>query len=336
MNKSQKVILCVVLFIVLLIAWGLFPLLFKWLMIGLGTEKTALEDFGTFGDIYGSLNTLFTSATLIIVMYSAYLQRQANQDAREAMEKHLQQAREDTEKQLRQAHEATEQQISNAKKLADIQLEHAKSSIREQLNLARQTHSAQINETKLAFFTSQFYALLNYKNEKLKELVLFDEKGNELKGHILFKSFFEILIVKMLNKIDELGIDKFDSNEIRSIFNQTGKELNKGQTYYELFAYFETYASLIELIDSAAINTKDKKFFWSVIRRSMNANEQRCVFLLAPMWERLYIHIRKMSMFNTFEPNEYYTEYGLKFYTKHNFYSKSWSDFFNSQNKTPT
>ncbi|WON80797.1 hypothetical protein OK024_03160 [Acinetobacter sp. UGAL515B_02] len=172
MNKSQKVTLCVVLLIVLLIAWGLFPLFFKWLMIGIGSKETALKDFGTFGDIYGSLNTLFTSATLIIVMYSAYLQRQANKDARDAMERQLQQAREDTEEQLKQAREATEQQILNAQQLAHIQLEHARQYSMDQLALARATHEAQIKESKDAIFTNKFYSHLNYKNAKLNSIFL--------------------------------------------------------------------------------------------------------------------------------------------------------------------
>ncbi|WP_288385527.1 hypothetical protein [uncultured Acinetobacter sp.] len=293
MNKSQKVALCVVLLIVLLIAWGLFPLFFKWLMIGIGSKETALKDFGTFGDIYGSLNTLFTSATLIIVMYSAYLQRQANKDARDAMERQLQQAREDTEEQLKQAREATEQQILNAQQLAHIQLEHARQYSMDQLALARATHEAQIKESKDAIFTNKFYSHLNYKNAKLNSIFL-TKKDKDLSGNIIEKQ------VPMIVAIDEIvmgWLETVKENQViynnlsnmellNKLYNLVQTKL-KYETISSLISYFHIYSDFFDLIRDSKISEEDKVFYKSVISNSMTQHEQVLLFIISPMFNAI-------------------------------------------------
>ena len=98
------------------------PQVFKWLAVDIwgvpastvgedGNDKLlALTDLGSLGDIYGSLNTLFTSATLAFVVYATLLQRQANKDARDAMKEQLQQAKDAIDKQLQQACDAVDDQ----------------------------------------------------------------------------------------------------------------------------------------------------------------------------------------------------------------------------------
>ncbi|HGF8497868.1 TPA: hypothetical protein ACJB9M_000814, partial [Acinetobacter baumannii] len=153
---------------VFVLAWLFFPNLFQWWAIHVWSipadQLDEMGKLGPLGDIYGSLNTLFTSATLLIVIYSAFLQRQANKDAREAMAEQLKQAKEASAEQLEQAKESTKQQ----------------------LDLAQATHDAQIQETKNSFFTNQFYSLLNYKNESIKNLVLRDQYDKKLVGYEIF------------------------------------------------------------------------------------------------------------------------------------------------------
>ncbi len=159
LTNTQKIVLSLVIFLVLLIGWGMFPLFFKWVMVGIGSKENELKDFGSLGDIYGSLNTLFTSATLIIVLYSAYLQREANKDAREAMKKQLQQARDATAQQLREARRSTKEQIQQARDATEQQLE-----------MSQSIHSAQMVESKHAIFSNMFNILLNQKNEAQERL----------------------------------------------------------------------------------------------------------------------------------------------------------------------
>lgn len=290
--------------ILVIVIWICFPFLFNKLMFWMtlnGGSVNTFASLGPIGDIYGSLNTLFTSATLAIVVYSTLLQRQANQDAKDAMAEQLQQAKDNAKDQLKQAHELVQEQIK---------------------------------ETKNSFFTSQFYALLNYKNEKFKELLLCDHNGNEIRGQILFrvlaKEFFHTIINENKDEIENI-----DRKKIRDAFNSICKKLNAGNTYYELFTYFEAYSSLIELVESAPMSNKEKRFFWSIIRRSISGPEQRCLFLIAPMWDRVYIPIKKMAIFNTFAPITHFGNYALKFYDKKCFALKEWQEFFENH-QTPT
>lgn len=331
-NKSQKVVLCLVLLVILLIAWGLFPLFFKWLMVGIGSKETDLKEFGAFGDIYGSLNTLFTSATLIIVMYSAYLQRQANQDAREAMQKQLQQARDDTEKQLQQAREATQQQIEHAKHLADIQLRQSMEVSDKQLELAKASHDAQMRESKNTFFKSQFYLLLNYKNDMFKELKMSNSDGFELRGHKLFNELFKCLNHNIMFKYSN-NIKNVDKDIITLAFDESCKRLNNNDKFYEILSYFEIYAAIIKLINSSKLDQNEVNFYGDLLRISTSTNEQLCIFLLAPMWDRLYSQIKLVAFFNSFGTTKVYEEFAFKFYTKENFALESWAEAFDKNIK---
>ncbi|OUJ94987.1 hypothetical protein BFG48_000865, partial [Acinetobacter nosocomialis] len=135
----------------ILLLWFFFPILFKyWVFHFLVSPPFTTENFvslGPIGDIFGGLTALFTSATLIIVIYSAYLQRQANIDAREAMAEQLKQAEKATQDQLTQAKEATKEQLEQAREATKEQLKQARESTKQQLDLAQATHEAQLKET---------------------------------------------------------------------------------------------------------------------------------------------------------------------------------------------
>lgn len=209
-NKRQVRLLIVLVVLI----WLVFPLLFKAFMFWMGWVGVDLETFaayGPVGDIYGSLNTLFTSATLAFVIYSTILQRQANKDARDAIDGQLQQARDArltaqeqlqqvidtryamaeqleqaryatsvqleqarnaTDAQLEQAKVASDQQIENTTRLANIQLAQARESALQQLSLAQATLEAQNRQSQHTILTTKFYGLLNYKKENLNSIYI--------------------------------------------------------------------------------------------------------------------------------------------------------------------
>ncbi|OTG65906.1 hypothetical protein [Acinetobacter silvestris] len=81
-NKRQVSLLIVLVALV----WLFFPFLFKAFMFWMdwiGVDLKTFAAYGPISDIYGSLNTLFTSATLILVIYSTILQRKANAEMRQ-------------------------------------------------------------------------------------------------------------------------------------------------------------------------------------------------------------------------------------------------------------
>ncbi|KJH60668.1 hypothetical protein [Acinetobacter calcoaceticus] len=296
---------------IFILAWLFFPNLFQWWALNVWSIPAAQLDemgkLGPLGDIYGSLNTLFTSVTLIIVMYSAYLQRQANKDAREAMAEQLKQAKEATAEQLKQARESTIQQ----------------------LDLAQSTHEAQIQETKNSFFTSQFYALLNYKSERIKTLTLRNDLDKTIVGYEIFtilrSELVQNIAIKFKEKMDDLSEDL-----IRNEYENIIKRLNNGHRFYEIFTYFEIYSSLFNLVDSADIDEDQKKFFSNLIRQSATPSEQITLFYIAPIWERLYKSLEGKQIFISFTPRNV-EKFALKFYSRDYFCTSEWYVFFDNQ-----
>lgn len=307
----QKRLLWILGILFILILWITFPLIFKeWIFSLLVKPPFTIESYaslGPIGDIFGGLTAFFTSLTLIIVLYSAYLQRQANKDAREAMFEQLQQAKEASAEQLEQAKESTKQQ----------------------LDLAQATHDAQIQETKNSFFTNQFYSLLNYKNESIKNLVLRDKDDKKLVGYEIFTVLRTELVQNISIKYcDE--IDNLDSDKIRTEYENIIKRLNNDHRFFEIFTYFEIYVSLFKLVDRAGIDRGQKKFFYDLIRQSSTPSEQITLFFLAPIWERLYDSLEGCRIFNSFATKSA-EKFALKFYNKSYFYTQEWDDFFDKQ-----
>lgn len=311
---------------VFVLAWLFFPNLFQWWAIHVWSipvdQLDEMGKLGPLGDIYGSLNTLFTSVTLIIVVYSAYLQRQANKDAKEAVAEQLKQAREATAEQLRQAKEATAEQLKQARE-----------STIQQLDLAQSTHEAQIQETKNSFFTSQFYALLNYKNERIKTLTLRNDLDKTIVGYEIFTILRSELIQNIAIKFQE-KMDDLNEDVIREEYENIINRLNNGHRFYEIFTYFEIYSSLFKLVDNADIDEDQKEFFSNLIRQSATPSEQITLFYIAPLWERLYKSLDGKQIFISFTPRNV-EKFALKFYNKQYFCTSEWYVFFdNEQNPT--
>lgn len=271
--------------------WIAFPLIFKyWVFKLLVTPPFTTEAFaslGPIGDIFGGLTAFFTSLTLIIVIYSAHLQKQANKDARDAMAEQLQEARDATANQLEQANKAleaqlkqarndTEQQIANAKELSDIQLKQSEHTATQQLTLSKSMHKAQMKESKHAIFSNMLNILLNQKNEA-------QERLNLRLGDKSLQSLFEVLS----NKFDDLVSDEWKNFDILNqkhqdiMFNMLSQELKifTGgiNLHDELQSYFHHYCSLIALIKKKEYKEFDTDFFLGLLSNIMTQSEQECL-----------------------------------------------------------
>lgn len=225
---------------IFVLAWLFFPNLFQWWAIHVWSIPPAQLDemgkLGPLGDIYGSLNTLFTSATLIIVMYSAYLQRQANNDVRGAMAE-----------QLEQASEATNQQ----------------------LELAQSTHDAQLKETVYSNFINTYNSLMNYKLAKYNTIQVF------IGGRVWHsEEIFKEIALSFLGQqqIFELQLKR---REIGDLYNQTLDKIagiDKGLN--EINSYFLLYESIYDLINNSEISEEEKTFFRKTTSNTMSNHEQ--------------------------------------------------------------
>ncbi|MCS3527854.1 hypothetical protein [Acinetobacter johnsonii] len=266
----------------IILLWIAFPLIFKyWVFKLLVTPPFTTEHFaslGPIGDIFGGLTAFFTSFTLIIVLYSAHLQNQANKDARDAMNKQLQQARDATAAQLREARRSTKEQLIQAKYALRVQLKQAEESNKQQLELAQSTHDAQIKETRYSVFSNMFYALLNQKQTCFNNLQLENEKGEIISADRLFYlisiEFFGLL------KSDWKDISKISGDQTLKKLNDIVKGINNNQTYTDLYSYLRYYSTLLKLIDRSEIDAGDKLFFRNILTSSTSVSE-KVVFLWA-------------------------------------------------------
>lgn len=304
MNKSQKFIFVLVMIILLIFIWGLFPLFFKWLMISIGVEKTKLEDFGTLGDIYGSLNTLFTSATLIIVIYSTYLQREANKDAGKALEN-----------QLRQAEQATTDQLNQSK-----------DSTTQQLNLAQTTHDALIKEMMKSNFDNKFYFLLNYKMQLLNSIKVYNSQDGEIVGALIFDKINTFFTSKIFNKRYETVTEL---SQLRDEYLLYILKLNEQNPITSINSYILTYKSLYILLDQASyLDEDDKKIYFELIRNSCLTAEQVTIFFLTPFLKDVKEIFLGRELFHSFDVRNF-SSYARDHFDESYFFWDIHKDLFN-------
>ncbi len=306
LNDFQKRLLWGLGILFILILWITFPLIFKeWvftLLVKPPFTPEAFATLGPIGDIFGGLTAFFTSLTLIIVLYSAYLQRQANKDAREAMFEQLKQAKEASAEQLKQAKESTKQQ----------------------LDLAEATRDAQIKESQNAIFTTKFNSLLNYKDEMLKTFVV--RKDNKIyNGREIFDIYFKHF--ENLVDSDWKDLKEFKKANIVTEVRKCDKSFDEGIEFSDWYAHFLKIADLIKLIKNSELPDSEKDFFFSVLRTSMTMREQITLFWVAPVVPQIYPILEDSKIFNLFYA-EKLIHYGKQFYKRGHFNSNSWKDVF--------
>jgi len=284
------------------------PQVFKWLAVDIwgvpassvGEDKKTvalqLTDLGPLGDIYGSLNTLFTSATLAFVVYATLLQRQANKDAREAMlvqlkqakqassqqlkqaqdttQKQLKQARRALQLQLKQTRDATAKQLKQARESTALQIEQAKRSATDQLALAKSSHAAQILESKHAILSNTFNTFLNQKKILIDNINVRNPRYKSQQVFVILCQDFESKIknqwknlVPNPDECDETILIEFRSTLVK-------KDLNSSFSFNEIVSYFYMYVSILSLIKDSTLDEIEKYRYYNILSHSMTHEEQ--------------------------------------------------------------
>ncbi|HEE6163318.1 TPA: hypothetical protein R7Q74_002695 [Acinetobacter baumannii] len=279
LTDFQKRILWGLGILFILILWITFPLIFKeWIFTLLVKPPFTPEAFATLGpigDIFGGLTALFTSATLIIVMYSAYLQREANRDARRAMAEQLKQARDATAKQLIQARRSTQ----------------------EQLELAQKTHEAQLAESKLTNFSNAFYTLLNYKQSRLHSMKVTTPKG-AIEPEVIFLEMTKKFLKKLEDWKDE-NLKNLTRKEVDDEYdNETVLLYDSATVGVELASYYFLYNDLFDLIKQSDLTDEQITFFRNIIFNSMTIIEYYNLIWLSTNLKELSSMIKRHSMFD--------------------------------------
>lgn len=288
------------------------PQVFKWLATDVWgvpnstiaedgkTKVLQLTDLGPLGDIYGSLNTLFTSATLAFVVYATLLQRQANNDAREAMAKQLRQARHATRKQLRQAQLST----------------------KRQLILAQATHDAQMKESKYSIFSNVFYALLNQKHSRY--LSLQTKKGGSIySAQEIFSHVNLRLTSHLINKWKD--ISSLSAEDVKKDFFSTMYEISNVNNHSELFSYFRSIIDLYELVNRSGLDEVEKVFFKRLISNSISGGENAALFWLG-VFRKDVINLLKNERVFSIGYDDFIMPFVVKFYTRNCFHNENIRD----------
>lgn len=301
-----------------IIIWMFFPFLFKKLMSWMswmsfnGGDVNTFASLGPIGDIYGSLNTLFTSATLAIVVYSTLLQRQANKDAKDAMAQQLQQARDAADEQLKQAKDATTQQLA----------------------LAQASHDAQIKESQYAIFSNMFNNLLIHKNESKKSLTI--RNDGEIYDH---EHIFNHMYKQFLKRVesDWSQINKITRLQIMEDFLKSINELSNAlhvQTL--LITYFNIYESIFDLVKSSVLTKQEKDFYYLMVGNTMSLSEQACLLWVATGFEEFAKHLEDTGIFwfNFEKEVKFIYEFHQRSYFRNTLFLKVWDEF--AENQTPT
>lgn len=125
------------------------------------------ETYGTYGDSYGSLNTLFSGLAFAVLIISLFMQRQELRAQREELE-------------------AQRNEIKESNAIADAQREIAEKQrliTEQQAELNKQ----QIQDAKVQNFYNLLFKLLDEKKNKVKSLEI--ARDSQIKGNYVFDRF---------------------------------------------------------------------------------------------------------------------------------------------------
>lgn len=277
--------------------WFMFPWIYSvFFNFILKNPKEYGESFGAVGDIYGSLNALFTSATLAIVVYSTLLQRQANEDARVAMEDQLREARRSSKEQIVQARASTKQQLA----------------------LAQATHDAQIKESKYAIFSNVFNYLLSYKHEFY--LSIQTTKGNKtFQAHEVFTHINIAMFDHVKNEWADISLVTVQN--LQQDFHKCMFEISNIKNYSEIFVYLMNIKNLFEFINRSSIEEEDKVFYKKLIIDSMTTGEQVALLWISA-YDKLLREFVESEKCLDLSYNEECMPFVVKFHRKESFISQ--------------
>lgn len=216
--------------LIILLIWMIFPLIFKQL-ISVYDLPENLKDFGAFGDIYGSLNTLISSIALCAVAFSTWLQVTSLKETREANERQWLLAKEAHDAQIRESRYAVFASMFNG-------LMVLKQTKLESLKI-KNLYSEYIGFEIFNFLADSFSKSFD---NKFSNVYLLSE--NEVRNHFFrvlkelngdqkfydLGSFF-LLYENLLNLIHESGLD----NDEKEYFKAAVRNSMSGAEQLTLF-----------------------------------------------------------------------------------------------------
>ncbi|MDM1022089.1 hypothetical protein QSV37_17595 [Acinetobacter sp. VNK23] len=226
------------------------------------------EKFGTYGDSYGSLNTLFSGFAFAILIISLFMQRQELAAQRKELEA--------------QRHEIKE---SNAIAEAQRKITEQQAQLIEQ----------QLLDSKSQAFYQLFFKYLEEKQRKLGSLG--SHINSKVPGEIVLKDFrisFENRFFELFK--DSKHLEDIDTDILDNVLNQA-LLFAKNSTSNKLMEseYFEYVCFILRFIEeNKSIGIVDNAIKTFIAYQSVN--EMYCMLLLALEDEELYDFIEKYTL----------------------------------------
>lgn len=239
------------------------------------------ERYGTYGDSYGSLNTLFSGLAFGILIISLFMQRQELQAQRNELEAQR--------NEIKESNEIAKQQrlITEQQKLLNEQ---------------------QIHDAKVQNFYTLLFRFLDEKNRKINDLEL--SYDSNIKGDYIFDRFFNNVLNRLKSTYFTSDLlERTSSDELELIFDDlidVGHKVTKKLLIKsEYFEYICFILRFIEENKNLGITDNAIKIFISY----QSINEMTSMFIVSLEDKELQNFICKYALLrklNTYEADKYF------------------------------
>lgn len=261
-----------------------------WTIEGLLTPQSSPEPmtkfeeigskYGTFGDSYGSLNTLFTGfafSGLIISIFIQLLELRQTRKELSGQKTALLGQQEEFQKQT--------QILENQQKIIDNQFK----------------------ESQKQNFANQFHALLEQRNNLLNNLTLHEE-DKLFSGHIIVSKFAE--------KFREVRNKLVEENNTPKYFEEMWDDFNFktfGYHDYQLQKYLEIYEIIFYTIDNSPSLSDSDNLYYKNVTKALLGMDERALLIWTGLFSR---KINKMCCNNSLFDQIYHKKL-IPIITKH-------------------
>ncbi|CAI3119509.1 hypothetical protein MWMV18_MWMV18_03223 [Acinetobacter calcoaceticus] len=272
-DKKEKWIILLFIIVIVFI-WIIFPWCLSYLTdkFEWNIRNDGDANFGTFGDTFGALNTLFSGLAFATLIITLILQRKELQLQRKAVQ--------DQQLEIQRSNDIADQQriIAN-----------------QQAVLIEQ----QIIDSKIQSFYQLLFKYIDEKNRKINALTTYNENGMNVINDFCNKfeqEFAYSTSHEYLSKLDDETLRNHINEVLYSVHSHTENQLS----LIEYDEYLNFILNFIETHKNLEVTENAILTFISY----QNINEMKCMAYLAIENEELFNFIHKYSLLrklNTFE-----------------------------------
>ncbi|WP_155722744.1 hypothetical protein [Acinetobacter venetianus] len=228
------------------------------------------ERFGTYGDAYGSLNTLFSGFAFAILIISLFMQRQELKEQRKELA-------------------AQREEISKSNDIAEAQ----RKITEQQSSLINQ----QLLDSKVQAFYQLFFKYLEEKENKLESMSL--SVQSHVVGNRIFKRFI-ITFEREMKSAFQTNDDLINA-DLTTLYNCIEQNIQLALStindQFNTSQYFEYICFILEFIDKHSkmgLDIADNAIKTLIAYQSIH--EMYCMLLIGLEDEQLYNFIEKYSL----------------------------------------